>query len=53
MKSHLTVTPYVTLVGEFPIVDALQGHPFYRHLTKQEAILQQLVLNKKTQWYST
>lgn len=30
-----TVTPNVTLMGELPVVDAFQSHPFNRHLRRE------------------
>lgn len=30
-----TVTPHVTLMGELPVVDALQSHPFNGHLGRE------------------
>lgn len=29
-----TVTPYVTLMGELPVVDAFQSHPLNGHLRR-------------------
>lgn len=30
-----TVTPHVTLMGELPVVDAFQSHPFNGHLQRE------------------
>lgn len=30
-----TVTPNITLMGELPVVDAFQSHPFNGHLQKE------------------
>lgn len=32
----LTVTPYIALMRVDPVKDGFKGHPFYRHLNRQE-----------------
>lgn len=35
LRQTPTITPHVTLMGELPVVDALQRHPLNRHLRRQ------------------
>lgn len=33
----ITITPNVALMSKLPVVDALEGHPFNRHLSETNA----------------
>jgi len=48
--SHVapTVTPHVTLMGELPVVDAFQSHPFNGHLRREGHVRQGEGFRNKT-----